>query len=821
MLGAHFLPRGLLLIAAGAALTACQGRTDEVVISFPDALSREATSVLAVTVIEPFLYSEDSELPELVRCSDIGVFPPSRRVDPDTINTAPNLGRVLSDVRESETYPIDGEWSVEFPEIKEDNETNPWGAVLVYVEARGEVRATQDQGGGQISATLLSGCYCVRTREGSHPNRALDQAVKTACSPVAASSDKAREVPLEAVLPDVFRLDACSVQALTAPENQTLSPGPTVCASTKRCDDVSTPGEACFRCMQPCRELDDLSNIPIVFTVDQPGGSTSPARQIVLADKAGQARGQITVDGCDAPIAVRAQVVGRADTAVDFTVECVEPVTEFGCDESELLPAKEPVALSRIPGPPGGRDALAILYDSGADATLEVTNPLDSGPSQILEFPASSARALRGFSYELGARPEDRARPALAVVISQQVGDQDRVLIYVYEWIDGQLVPHDGGALPGTPIVGDCERWVCETDMFELFDKGPACGDEEPECQSPSVDSTRLPPCMGTGEDCVCPAPTPPPACGCRLTVEFQTEVSINTADLDGDQRADLAVATSSDLPITIFYSSQAGGAGLYRPEGCACGRYAQAPTTFELVSFGGPGERPDAQRLDLVIGAPGGAFSRYGIPGSEGDDIIPCGQPARFGGLVPVRDLARGRFQCHPLLGPAGCNPFEDIVMVAAKTLGGGSFDDPGTIRVIYGDAVDLSARDDLFSIPGTSLELVARPLAGEEDPRDPRTAEVGDINADGHDDLAVLFGSSEEIHVWLGASNKGLGEVTNGINLEQCSGGRPPDSSCSPLHEFALADFDGDGALEVVVVCDPTSNARLRRYGPEVSGR
>lgn len=186
----------------------------------------------------------------------------------------------------------------------------------------------------------------------------------------------------------------------------------------------------------------------------------------------------------------------------------------------------------------------------------------------------------------------------------------------------------------------------------------------------------------------------------------------------------------------------------------------------------------------------------------------------------MPVRDLSRGRFACDPFTG-ASCDGYEDIVLVAAKSLGGGSFDDPGTIRVIFGAMRDLSLDDDLFNQAGATVELMARPLMGEEDPRDPRTAEVGDINSDGSDDLAVLFGSSEEIHVWLGAANHGLGEVSNGINLKKCDGGSPADSSCSPLRQFALADFDANGTLEVAVVCDPTSDSRLRRYDPEVTVR
>ena len=194
---------------------------------------------------------------------------------------------------------------------------------------------------------------------------------------------------------------------------------------------------------------------------------------------------------------------------------------------------------------------------------------------------------------------------------------------------------------------------------------------------------------------------------------------------------------------------------------------------------------------------------------------ILACGQPSRFGDLVPLRDVVRGRFQCNPATG-VGCDAYEDVVVVAAKSLGGGSFDEAGTIRVVFGAKRDVSLEDNLFDIPGTNVELVPQPLPGGSDPRDPRTAEIGDFNGDDHDDLAVLFGSSEEVHVWLGASNKGLGEVSNGIALASCELSLTPDSECSPLREFALPDFDGDGRDEVAVVCDPAGVARLRWYTP-----
>jgi hypothetical protein len=796
-----------LPIAIALTAAACGGASTEVGITFPDQAAHDATSVIAVTAFEPLLLGEDGK-PGFVRCEDVGVFPPTRKIDPDTINAMPNLGRVLTELRENTTFPLDGDWSLDIPQVKENNPDNPWGAVMMYIEARGEVRAPPDQGGGQVQATLLSGCYCVRTRDGSHSDRTLDQTVKTACVSMDENQGKARELVLAPVMNPVFRLDACGVEELTSPKNQTLSPGPIVCASTKRCDDLSTGGQNCFRCTQPCTELDDLRNVPIQFTVDQPSGASEPKSQIVLSDKRGQARGLISVDDCANPIKVRAQVVGRKDTEVEFEVACVAPVSRFECVEEDLPSLKEPVSITTIPGGSGQPDYVAILYSTGMNSSIEVRNPVTGGVAQEIAYAGESARAIHGFSYELGTRPQDRARPALAVVTSRMEGGRDVARIYVYEWIGGQLVPQ-----PGVPFTKDCPQWVCTIPMPVSYKVGPNCTGTQTMCGEP-VDNAGNPLTeCGTTTPCVCPGERP--ACGCRLTVEFQTEVTVTSADLDNDGRSDLAIATSSDLPITVYYSAQAPADAMYRDDGCTCSRHAQAPTTFELVNFGGPEEDPQMPFIDLVIGAPGGAFVKYGSPNpNNGGQILACGQPSRFGGLVPVRDLGRGRFQCNPFI-DAMCTGYEDIVMVAAKSLGGGSFDDPGTIRVIFGSPRDLSLDDNLFDQSGTNVELIPRTLEGEEEPRDPRSVEVGDINFDGHEDLAVLFGSSEELHVWLGASNHGLGEVESGVNLKSCG---VVDGSCSPLRQFALADFDGDGTKEIAVICDATSDARLRRYDPQV---
>jgi hypothetical protein len=756
---------------------ACKGAEEEITLYFPSQSSIDATNVIAFTAFEPIIVRPDSEVPEFVGCGEVGVFPPTRILDPDSLATFPDLGEVLR-LRESQTFPFDGDWSVDVPEVDEDDPNNPWGAVLVYIEARGEVRAPDDQGGGQISATLLAGCYCARTLDGGHSDRRLDQTVKSACPLLGGDdgSQKQRSIDLVPVVAPEFKLAACTVQDLTSPRAQQVSPGPAVCVETVRCDDAPLATD-CFECQQPCDELSDMSNVPVMFTIDQPGGASEPKTQVVLTNEEGLARGQLRVDGCETAVGIEAQIVGRSDDPVRFDVQCVEPVARFNCgNERRLVQGIEPSRMSLLPGG-DGPDFVAVLYDDGQSALLSVVNPTIPGTEEtiVFEYTNETPRAVHGFYYELA----NERRPVLAVATS--AGDQ--LKLYLYDWNGSTLLLQDTGA-----IVEDCNSWYCGT--LGACDQGT--------CEAPESCATPFDLCM-----------EPPGVC--NLKVEFQTEVSMSHHDIDGDGRADLAIGTNSDIPMTTYFSGKSSGNDIYLAQGCACSQFGQAPSAFELINIGGS----QVPSIDMVIGAPGGAFVRYAQELSVGSSALTCGQACRFGDLVPVRDVAKGHFQCNA---NTELCPFDDVVLVAAKSLGGGSFDDPGTIRVIYGEGVDFCPMEDLFSIAGSNVELIPRKLEGQSDPSDPRTAEVGDFNTDGHDDLAVLFGSSEEVHVWLGASNKGLGEVEMGIVLADCELAVSPEEKCNPLRDFALPDFDNDGKADVAVICKQGGDNRLRWYTPGV---
>ena len=69
--------------------------------------------------------------------------------------------------------------------------------------------------------------------------------------------------------------------------------------------------------------LTDKANVPVQFTVEQPGGTTGPLTQIVLTDQNGRARPPIILDDCEQPIQIRARVVGRPDAVVVYDVTCL------------------------------------------------------------------------------------------------------------------------------------------------------------------------------------------------------------------------------------------------------------------------------------------------------------------------------------------------------------------------------------------------------------------------------------------------------------------------------------------------------------------
>ncbi len=778
-----------------AGIAACGGPDEEIILEFSSATALEHTTVISVTAFEPIVREPSSEALTFAGCAAIGPFPPVRTLNPDAIDQSNLLRPALRD-RESETYPLDSDWSVSFDQPEINEETNPWGAIAVYIEARGDARASEG-GTGQVAATLLTGCYCIRTRDEGFSNPELsdlDKLVRKRCPLLKeASGEGERTVKLKAVLPPEFHLEACDgLTTIATPKNSVMLPGPQVCLRVARCDNVETPQD-CFDCdSRRCTELDDMSHAPIAFTVEQIGGTSTPLSQIILTDEHGRASGTIRVDDCSQPIVVAAQILGRPEETLRFNVTCVEPVSAFECTrETRLTRDFEAVALTTIPGENGACrsadpslcDQIAILYENSEEgARVEVQNP-NGGQPYVMRFPGKSAHALHGFLYST----ETKQEPTLAVVLTDPaLGMQ----VHVLSWKDGELV--GTASNPDGLLQGPC-KW---------FDS----------CSSNSACTTDTE-CSNTSERCEAGSCKLRDACWPKLLP--QNRVSVETRDIDRDGKADLVIGNNGVLQLVFFYSGQADPAQdeLYGADNadCACGRFGQAPNAFALTNIGGT--TPDAMTTDLVIGSAGGSFLKYASnPEIPNGPYLKCGQSSPLGDGMSVRDVQAGTFGCQP--DSQSCIAYEDVVIVSARGISGGSLDEPGFIRVLFGSDNDLSVSGDVLGIPGITLGLVPSAIPERGDPRDPRTAHITDFNGDGHRDLAVLYKASDEIHVWLGASNRALGEVHGGVVLQSCMGSQPSEQ-CAPMPNFITPDLDGDGRAEIVVICEPMSaQARMRIF-------
>ncbi|MBK6687222.1 MAG: hypothetical protein IPG45_22320 [Deltaproteobacteria bacterium] len=480
------------------------------------------------------------------------------------------------------------------------------------------------------------------------------------------------------------------------------------------------------------------------------------------------------------------------------------------------LDVEELVGMAKLPGPTPGVEWTVVLANNEANtnATVLVIDTESATVALRLDLPNEDGRQILAFEYS----PGDPSRPVLVVATSNPA---NRLYLRLYDWdpTARTLLPHDRttNATPG-PLEEVCRNWLCGSQVFcpvgdecgqgevcteqWACPEGAPCADRRCVFENPSLASCGDP-----------LAEQSPPGCGCQLKVEFGTEVSLEVADVDHDGYTDLIATTSSDLPVVTYRSSALGlasrapGQPLYLPQGCECGRFAQAPTSFAVLNFGGllngVGEPASTRALDLALGAPGGMFLKYAQLRGDGEAALVCGQPQRVGDLVPVRHVTKGQLSC-PRPGDDSCAGYEDLVVVAAKSLGGGSFDDPGIVRVVPGAPQDLTQEE----YTAGAIELEPQRLPARAAPLDPRKAEIGDLDGDQAEDLAVLYGVGE-VHLWFGASAGGI--------LADRAGLVVADEGCTLHRNWKLVDVDGDQRDDVVVMCwgTPTASPRLRWFG------
>ena len=776
-------------------LAGCSNTDVDIVLKFPSPQARDLTRSVAFTAFEPLIAEVDFETqsPRFVECDAVGVFPPTAVVDLDTITTLPNLAGVLTE-RDVRPFPLDDEAMFEVPRGAFNRTLNPWGAVMVAVEARGDARASLDSGAGVVTATLLSGCFCLRTDDGTHPDPALDAQVKAACRRVDDRGEVvAEEVRLEPVAPPAFALQSCEgAQPLTAARESTMSPAPSVCIDTEICS-ASSRRDDCFACDPPCNELRDRRNVPVRFEVTR-GNRPSPAdNQVALTNAEGQASLDLAVGDCTDPIRVEAVVMGRPSDRVAFDIECVDDVADFDCGET-VLSDGQPVAISRLPGDPSrclagdsrACDRLVVLSEDGRGTSrLDVIDPTSGRTLTSTAFPGEDGHTVTAYLYGTDTPPS-------VVAVATSRSSQLRLRVFEWDLDVSRLTPHDGASgLLNAP----CERWLCGSLQSCLVSADcPAVGREV--CAAGVCQDDGEP-----GDECALSGPV---YCACDQDIGFQPELTLRARDIDDDGLADLVLGNSDSVFFRFLYSSRRVGAALYGAD-CDCGRFVWEPTSFALANFGGA--VPNPSEVDLFIGSTGGSHVQYvDRQSTEGPALLRCGQPLGVGSSGVVRDVRAGAFTCP--IGDLGCPNYDDVVTVSLGE-GDNTLRDPGAIRLIRGGPAQLGADADLLY---RRLRVLSPRPVDRQLPDTARRAQIADFNGDQHRDLAVLYSGSREVRMWLGASNGSLGERASPIALHDCGGSA--FAECAPLSALVAFDEDGDGRSELAVVCGSNDAPRIRVY-------
>lgn len=843
-----------LVVGLGLGLAACGGTNVGVEFSFPDQDSRGLTTALQVTAVEPFVAapSGSDRARLLLKCGQLGVFGPTVKVNRDQ-SDLPNLNVLVQ--REGRDFPLDGDWSLDLERFKSSEETNPWRAVMVHFEARGNARKSE----GGLAATdevktLLEGCFCMRLNESAtYPDDPeLDEEVKANCPAITDSTP--RPVALAPVITDQFYLAPCGVQAVTAPQGRQAVALPGVCVRTNSCKD--SPGADCFACAtDQCTELDDLKNVPVRVTVDQAAGSAVADPPVILTNRFGTVVPQAQVDDCASPIVVKASIVGSTAAPIEFPVSCVPPV-DFAAtpdDAADLgadLANASVAAISTIPEVRSAGGALvsparvAVLINANERTVLEVyeasggrltlANSLRLSPNP--DGASERGFGLLGFHYRL----TDRTNPVLAVVTDRS----NTAVVRVFRFDE-------------TRPFGERLVLLRETANKCAYDA-----------------------CAGLRE---CSASRP---CDMALSLaSTMPPLSMAAADRNGDGLADFTVATDREFQVLTYFSHPSSPD--MPPEldkTCECSAYGRGMPALDFLSLGGAplSGDPDSSNVDMLMGDGTGAYVRYAAeprveaqpcsmtstaaafpcpvgtacqelcpnvpssarcvescvyedsmkcrtsadrpdcvtfatrnepsggvvptgPGYCGRPSLGCRAPSSVWRLVTIHDVAKAHIRSAD---------FEDAIAVGAgspvPSSSGG-----GLVRIMYGGSIDLT---NVSSLPAevreqSSVELGARRLADAEDAQSPRGVEVGDINGDGLDDIAAIYTSSEEIRVWLGGGNAVPGELGQRpgsgaggrIKLNECGTMCPGKLRCFPFQRFAVADMDGDGKAEVAAVCVP----------------
>ena len=762
----------LLLVAASTLSCEDPGPQQTVTLVFPDAETRRESTSLTVAVFEPI---DPNGFPRFRSCEHVGHFSPERSVN---VVSLKNRGQLA---RSGEFERTDGfDYEIGLPRLTETAQ-NPWGALVVHLTAMGPVTRTPRSRPDAFDGPYAETCYCIRTLEGSHDDPELDAEVKQACPLETESAN--RVLTLEPIVSSAFRLEPCGTDGVTGVADTQMNPGPVACLRVNLCSEGL--GEDCFPCESGCSELNSLSNVTVQFELE--GGGVSSQSIRTLTNSEGRAEARFQLDGCTGDYDIRASIMGRFDEQISFSGTCVSPVGAYSCQGEFPMVLQDQESIRGLTTLPvaqnGNADNVAVMSQTAQGGTLIRVLSMAQGRAEVVDELnlAEGPASILGFYFELNENGPDQ-RPMLAVATSSGLS----VRVRVYAW-DGQVLTLVSS------LFEPCSQWSCGS----LRPCEDGCGEAEV-CSEADLGRCVL---QGAGQ-CSLVA-----GCECQLELNPSSKIILNAADRNGDGRADLMIANSSDTPINTWFSQSSNQASPYVPTSCRCGQYTTRPLDTVFPRLGGEGPLSGPETADLILGSSSGTLVVYAREISN-QPVLQCGVPGRFGDIRTIRDLAVGRLSCQR--GDPSCRGFEDVIVLASERLDGGVINDSGRLQIVLGGEVDIRLLEDVYDTPGRHIGLYNDFSSLD----DPRQIAVGDLNGDQHDDFAVLYADPPSIRGWLGKSNRGIAEMGEPLSIVTCPAGSAGEVECSPLDQFILPDIDGNGRADVVVVCDPSANMSLLRW-------
>jgi hypothetical protein len=335
--------------------------------------------------------------------------------------------------------------------------------------------------------------------------------------------------------------------------------------------------------------------------------------------------------------------------------------------------------------------------------------------------------------------------------------------------IAGTLLRHQNGPMNAAPPLS-----------FALLVLAQACGGEPP----PTQETQASVPADVDGAP-ERPAPRPPRFVARRELAAPGKPESVLAADLDGDGWAELVSASSSPGTLGLWRGSAVGIAR--EPSAHRVGGWPLAPVALPAGSFGAP---PDVRPVALASREER-SLAILDLSGSEPREILRVDLPS-----VP-RALASGRIGTagaalaavatdEPALLLVGENGARwNVALAGAMPRCMHVFEDGSALAVGFQDPplLQLLALPPVPGAPAATVQLEGIPRAIRE----------VDLDGDGRAELVVAGGErslwSFELH--------GAGGTRSAAGLRAASF----EISAVPI-DLALADLDGDGAAELVVL-------------------